>query len=365
MDRSMTATMARTGGLLPSSARKPVLRSQYSDQEGILSWVEHQFNNDVIMQQSWVDEDAVEDAYTGPECLPTGDDLDELEARARESALLVEAGAVGIASAVELVSRMSESARRAPCGPSVFNARVRLMWDVLQARAVGLRSPPSAAAVARSAAGLRLDASQLLAAALPEGRPGAATPRDVIEAVLDVAAAAVGARERYLEAAATAARCSHPGPVDGARVADADAPLPTEGSSAALEAAKIKREAAQADVERHAKAADAHEQSAREAAESLADLAAPLGALLDTALAVAELAEAEAADAVGAFEAAAASEGSAAAAAAAAAQVLKGLTFGLCGRVMPPLLCALAIVEDELFAAPTRPSSPPGPLARR
>ena len=121
---------------MPSSARKPVLRSQYSDQEGILSWVEHQFNNDVIMQQSWVDEDAVEDAYTGPECLPTGDDLDELEARARESALLVEAGAVGIASAVELVSRMSESARRAPCGPSVFNARVRLMWDVLQARAV-------------------------------------------------------------------------------------------------------------------------------------------------------------------------------------------------------------------------------------
>ena len=134
----MSATMARTVAWTPSSKPPQVLRSQYSDLEGILSWVEHQFNNDAIMQQSLIDEDAVEDAYTGPESLPTGDAMDDLEERARESALLVEAGAVDIASAVELVSRMSESARRAPCGPSVFNARVRLVWDILQARMVRL-----------------------------------------------------------------------------------------------------------------------------------------------------------------------------------------------------------------------------------
>lgn len=115
---------------------KPVLRDLHQDVSGILSWMAHKFNDDSTLHGSMIHEDAAEFAFSGPECSMVGDELDQQERRARNTALAMEAGALDISSGIELAQRLADSARRATTGPSLFHARVAVLRDLLQPIAV-------------------------------------------------------------------------------------------------------------------------------------------------------------------------------------------------------------------------------------
>ena len=130
MQSSLRSTLSASAVGASHFEPSVAIRPDFREASSLLTWISHNFSSDSLLP-SLVDEDAVESAYSGPECASVGEALDLEEANARSTALMMEAGVLDLGSGVELISRLAASARRVSTGPSVFHARVRILQDAL------------------------------------------------------------------------------------------------------------------------------------------------------------------------------------------------------------------------------------------
>jgi len=102
----------------------PAIRFQASVDD-VRAWVAGPaFLDDSIVARELLAPESLEAGLHGPECSPTGDELDAAELKARDTALLLQAGAMDVSGGAGMIAALSDSARRAPTGPSLLQARV-------------------------------------------------------------------------------------------------------------------------------------------------------------------------------------------------------------------------------------------------